>query len=50
MLYNSGNYSVMDYNEKGIQKECVIVCVCVCVYKRNHFDIYQKLTHIVDQV
>jgi len=48
ILYNSGNYPVINHNGKEYEKECV--CVCVCVYKLNHFDIYQKLTHIVDQV
>ena len=58
ILYNSGNYSVINHNGKEYEKMCVCDCVCVCacvcvyvcVYELNHFDIYQKLTHIVDQV
>ena len=32
ILYNSGNYSVINHNGKEYEKMCVCDCVCVCVH------------------
>ena len=29
ILYNSGNYPVINHNGKEYEKECVCVCVCI---------------------